>query len=50
MKKVIIESNGEDRFYLSLTEEQVAFTKWLFSKYIISNYTVLEEESWEEIK
>lgn len=49
MKKVVIESN-KGEFYLSLTEEQVAFTKWLFNKDIISNYTMIEDESWEEIK
>lgn len=49
MKKVIIESNRGE-FYLTLTEEQVAFAKWLFDRDIISNYTILEEESWEEIK
>ena len=49
MKKVIIESN-KGEFYLSLTEEQVAFAKWLFSKYIINSYIMIEDESWEEIK
>ena len=49
MKKVIIESN-KGKFYLSLTEEQIEFAKWLFDKDIISNYTVIEDESWEEIK
>lgn len=50
MKKVIIENSSDDKFYVVLTEEQVALVKWLFNKYIICNYTIVEDENWEAIK